>query len=130
MSDVLDWCIHSNSIDHEVPGVDTYDVKKLALETFSTNELERVVKLGTVCPEMLDFAEANMFRVMEGTPELWSAGSKRGNREANDFEWDKVEERLAELEELIVYKSEQYPVTGLTSKQVQLLGWDLSPLRK
>ena len=129
MSDVLEWCIHSNSVDHEVPGLEHLDLKQLALETFSTNEIERTVKLGIICPEMLDFEEANVWRVIDGTPELWTTNSDRGSRALGEFMWDKVEEKLGDIEEMIISKADQYPVTGLTTDQITSLGWDLSQRR-
>ena len=132
LSDVLEWCIHSNIKGHEIPGradPTEQDLAWIARETWSTNDLERIVKLGIVCPELLDFEEANIFRVLEGTPELWSEDSARDRRKVADFLWDKVENRLTEVEMYANESADKYPVTGLSDGQIRELGWELSPKR-
>ena len=132
LSDVLEWCIHSNVHGHEIPGSaeDTdHDLAWVARETFSTNKVEGIVKLGVICPQLFDFEDANVWRVLEGTPELWSDESVRGSRKLEEFLFEKAEDRLADLELFANERADRYPVSGLSEAEIKELGWELSPKR-
>ena len=135
LSEVVEWCIQSVIQGHAVPGgtekaaKPTRDLEWIAIETWSTNYIERIVKLAILCPDLLDFTEANMWRVIEGTPELWAESSTRHARKRTEFLWDQVENLQADVEAYIKEAAERYPVTGLTEKQISQLGWVLSPKR-
>ena len=132
LSDVVEWCIHSNVQGHEIPGSSDdseYDLARVARETFSTNKVERIVKLGVICPQLFDYEDANVWRVLEGTPELWSDESVRGSRKLDDFLFEKAEGRLADLELFANERADKYPVSGLSESEIKELGWELSPKR-
>lgn len=132
MSDVITWAIDQLAEQTPMPSraADGLTIKKLAVETWSPNEIERIIQLGMFCPELLEFKEANIWRVIRETPELWNVPIDPDSpARFGHFRWERLERQMAEVEELVREKAEQVPVTGLSAKQVMALGWDIDDER-
>lgn len=132
ISESIESCIHSKMHGHVIPTQEPTkgeDLAWLARETWSVNRVERVIKLGILAPELLEYEEANIWRVLDGTPELWREDSVRFARKLEDIEWAKIENRLNSLDLFACENADKYPVEGLSEGHIRELGWDLSPNR-
>lgn len=128
LSDVITWAIDQVADQTPVPGreSDGDTIKDLAKHSWSPNEIERIIQLGMFCPELLDFEESNIWRVIRETPELWHESIARNSvLTLGKFKWERLERQMAEVENMVREKAEQSPVTGLTAEQVVELGWEL-----
>lgn len=132
LSDVITWAIDQMAMTSGIPGqmANAWNLNELARQSWSPNEIERIIQLGIYCPDILDFSEANIWRVIRATPELWNRKIERDdNLTASYFNWERLERQLAEVEAVIRDKAQESPVTGLDAKQIADLGWDASFVR-
>ena len=134
VSSVIEWAIveaSKKTSPGELFDMEIDSVKGLADKTYSPNELERIVRLGMLAPDLLDFDERRIWTVMELTPEFWLADvrskvmhSPKGNLSPNDFDWWSFRNNINVLDPIIREWAEKDPVGALPGYKLEQIGWE------
>ncbi len=99
----------------KLPDGEEFSLRHIVSAIWSPNEVERLVGLGIALPNLLDFDESRMWKVITETRDLWNHPRQRTRV---NFDWETAVNSWEKLRPMIVENAQKPVVKGLTDAQI------------